>query len=81
MTGKIRQTVDTSESDREYVREFENDVAMLCGMVQEMFIENKAMLLSPVLRDLIIEKAARTQVKLRKLQNKLAADNPCDDFK
>lgn len=79
--GKIRQTVDTSESDREFVRKFEEEVRMLSDMVLEMVRDNKSCLLSPVMRQLLIERAVLVDKQLRTLSNHLVADNPCDDFK
>lgn len=54
---KERQIIDTCESDRKWLEEHGETIDMLTGMVEELFVENKAMLLSPVMRQLLIDKA------------------------
>lgn len=79
--AKIRQTVDTSESDRVYVCELEKQIDMLTGMVEECFVENKQWLLSPIMRELVIEKGRKVAKMMMKAKGRLVIDNPCDDLK
>lgn len=78
---KIKQTIVTSQSDRKYIENFERQVDMLCGMVKEMFTENKVMLLSPVLRELIANKGREVDEMRKQLHGRLCADNLGEDFK
>lgn len=77
---KIRQTIDTSESDRMFVERFMHEVHMLAGMVKEMFVEEKVLLLSPIMRELIADKARLVADMRLTLQNHVCADNLGKDF-
>ena len=78
---KIKQTIDTSVSDREFVANFDKQLAMLTGMVEEMFVENKHCLLSPVMRQLMADKGREVNAIRQKLAGRLCADNPGENFK
>lgn len=78
---KIRRTILTSPSDYKFVEEFEHQLEMLTGMVNEMFVEEKQLLLSPIMIELIAEKAKLVKQYLSKLHNHLCTDNLGEDFK
>lgn len=77
---KVRQTVDTSVSDREYVASFIRSVEQLANMTLEMFVTNPAMILSPTMRELMVEKTKLVESRRIKLSGRLVADNPCSNF-
>jgi len=66
---------DVQQGDAVWVRDFEHDIEMLCGMVQEAFVENKLYLLSPVLRELMAEKGRKVAGKLSSVKGRLHVDN------
>mgnify|MGYP001617673488 CR=1 FL=1 len=68
MTEKIRQTVNTGEADRAYVKRFEDGVNML------------VILLSPHMRRTLADKAKQVEAMRQKLAGRLVADNPGKDF-
>ena len=80
-TNKIHQTIDTSLSDRKFVARFEDDLDMLTSMVEEMFVETRAMLLSSVFRRMLLDKSRLVRARFDKIKGRIAVDNPCDDFK
>ncbi len=80
MTMKISQMVDTSTQDREWVEKFEHQVGMLAGMVIEMAEDNKQLLLSPVFRELLVDKAKLVKGLLSRVHRKLVVDNPGNDL-
>lgn len=73
---RVRQIIDTYASDREWVRNFEHQVGMLIGMVEEMFETNRVLLLSPVMRELVLDKGREVGRMLDKVRHILAVDNP-----
>lgn len=75
MTKKIQQTIATSEADRAFVKNFEEQTDMLANMVLEMVRDNPSYLLSPYMRKLLIEKAKTVAAHLRPIRGFLAADN------
>lgn len=70
-----RRTIDYQNGDVEFLAEFEKQLEMLYGMVEEMFVENKACLLSPVMRQLLIDKARSVKARHEALRYKLCVDN------
>lgn len=78
---KIQQTVATSEADRKYIREFENLVATLVGLVIEAHEITPAMLLSPNVRKVLAEKAKQVGRHLGPIRTRLVADNLNEDLK
>ncbi len=69
-----RITVETSQKGEELLEEYKNEVDMLVGMVIEMFGENKASLLSPVMRKLMLEKGKSVDSLRSKLHPYLHVD-------
>lgn len=78
---KIVQRVDTSTSDRAYVRKFEEAVLMLVGLTIEGMETTPQILLSHMFRKAICDKAKEVEAYMFKLRYKLVADNPGEDFK
>jgi hypothetical protein len=70
-----RRTCDIQNGDEKWVEEFEHQIDMLCGMVHEMMVEDKVMLLSPVMRELLIEKAKLVLEKARLVRRRIVIDN------
>lgn len=69
-------TVDESEEDQKFVEQFIIDLDMLLGITKEMFVENKAMLLSPYLRQCIIDKAKAVKGRWDQIKTRVHVDNP-----
>lgn len=57
MSDKINQTIATCEEDRVWLKEHAHTIEMLAGMVIEAVNDNPQYLLSPVMRELLVEKA------------------------
>lgn len=79
--SKIQQTVCTSVADRQYIEQFEFQVDMLIGLVLEAVEISPAMLLSPVIRQLLVEKAKQVRSMFDTIKRRIAVDNPGDDLK
>lgn len=67
--------IDVQDGDPKWVEEFENDIRIVCGMIEEAFQENKALLLSPVMRELIRDRGRALKAKLDRVRNRLCVDN------
>lgn len=76
MRTVIKQTVDTSENDRDFIKRFEQETALLAGLTIEIIQDDPRMLLSPTIRTMLVDRALQVQAMLRKLQGRLACDNP-----
>lgn len=72
MTQRI---IDVQEGDPAWVAKFESDIRNLCGLVEEAFETNKLILLSPVFRELIRDRARQLESKLNIVRNRLCVDN------
>jgi hypothetical protein len=70
--------VDESLEDAAYVESYVEGVEHLCGLVVEMFGDHPVTLLSPVFRQMILDKAQQVQRQHRKLVGRLHVDNPGD---
>ena len=53
----MRQTVEFQDGDRDAVEAFMENVKTTCGLVEEMLVTNPTYVLSPVLRDMLRDKA------------------------
>jgi hypothetical protein len=71
-----RRHCDCHPSDEKYLEKFQEELNMLTGMVREMLVENKQLLLSPVMRKMLEDKAALVRSMHLPLRNKLVVDNP-----
>lgn len=80
LINKRRITIDTSTEDITFIETFKKDLEMLTGMCNEMFVENKVMLLSPVLRELLSDKAVVVKNKFDKIKWRLYVDNPGENL-
>lgn len=69
---------DTCDEDQAFLEKYNEQVDMLYGMVQEMVRESTHLLLSPVMRRMLAEKADEVQSMHRPLRMRLRIDNPCD---
>ena len=63
---------DFQDKDREFLEEFEKELRSLTGMVEEMFVTTPAILLSPIYREMMAEKARH----VHRMQTRLVIDNP-----
>lgn len=81
MTQKIRQTIDTSEADREFLKKFSSEVGTLGSMVIEILEDHPSMILSPTFREVLVEKAKIVRKMLFAMKGQLCCDNPCEDLK
>ncbi len=66
--------VDVSDESKKYTDEMNSEIYNLAGMVVEMFEENKVMLLSPLFREMIINKAKLVQELHGKVSNRIYID-------
>ena len=71
-----KRICDTQKEDIEFLSKFEGDLEMLTGMVEEMFVQTPSVLLSPVMRQLIIDKARDVKKMHENLRYRLVIDNP-----
>lgn len=70
-----QRRVDVQDGDEKWVEGFEYDIEMLAGLVEEMFVENKAALLSQTFRHLIRDRGRLVMEKLRMVKGRIAIDN------
>ena len=68
--------VQCTEQNRKFVEEYQNDTNILCGLVVEMIETNPQTLLSPIFRQLLLDRAKLVKKKHGKLVRKLFVDNP-----
>jgi hypothetical protein len=75
---RIKLTIDTCQSDRNFVKKFEEEVRTLAGLVIEAVEENPTYLLSPLMRKMLADHAKKTKESLDQLVCKggLSFDNP-----
>lgn len=73
---KRRIAINFNEEDSAYLERFEDNLEMLCGMVTEMFEVDTRLLLSPVMRRLLVEKAELVGRLHGPLRYRLRVDNP-----
>lgn len=71
-----KQICDVQPEDVEFLKNFEDELRMLTGMIEEMFVTNSVCLLSPVMRDLMIEKGRKVESMHDRLRHRLVIDNP-----
>jgi hypothetical protein len=76
--SKSKRICDTNAEDYKFLEKFEDELDMLTGMCAEMLETNKVLLLSPVMREMLAEKAKLVASMRRKLMFKLVVDNPCE---
>jgi hypothetical protein len=70
-------SIDWQEGDNEYIGQFHHNVDMLTGMVKEMMVTTPSMVLSPVLREMLVEKAAQVEKQSWRIKThgRLRVDN------
>lgn len=67
------------DADKKWVEEFETAIRHLAGLVEEMFHENKVLLLSQICREIIRNKGREVKKLLDKASNRIIIDNPCKE--
>ena len=70
--------IDETPQDKEFLRQFNEDVYSLAGCVIEMLETTPSLVLSPVLRKLVLDKAKDVQAQHGPLKMHLCVDNPGD---
>ncbi len=70
-----KRTIDVQDGDEQWVLDFERDISLVCGLIEEVMHENKVLLLSPVFREMIVDHGRRLHDKLRKVSRRLCVDN------
>lgn len=70
-----RRTIDVQDGDQQWVDDFVDDVRTVCGLIEECFVEHPATLLSPILRQLVVDRARQLEAKRIKILCKLCVDN------
>ena len=68
-------TCEYQDGDDKWLREFEHEIEMLTGMVEEAFVENKVYLLSPVMREMMANKGQKVRKMLDRVRAYLYVDN------
>lgn len=71
----IQRLCQYNSEDAEYLDTFSEQVAMLTGMVNEIIVQEPRMLLSPVMRRLLSDKAAEVEALHGPLRGRLVVDN------
>jgi hypothetical protein len=71
-----KRTCDVQDEDIEFLKKFEEEISSLSGMVEEMIVETPAILLSPVMRKLLVEKARLVAAMHDRVRYRLCIDNP-----
>lgn len=79
--NKIKQHIDTSEEDRAFIEEFVDDLNMLTGMTIEMMETNPVIILSPLFRRSLADKAKVVKEKISLLRYGLCVDNPGENLR
>lgn len=69
------RNVSVQDGDQAWLGAWHHELQLLCGMVREMVVEEKRLLLSPVMRELLGKQAALVEGTLLNLQNYLCVDN------
>lgn len=75
-----RLHIDQSDEDEEFLKSYKEDVEMLLGLVEEMFVKNEVLLLSETMRSLLVKHKDQTAAKHDALKDHLRVDNPGDPF-
>lgn len=70
-----RRTIDVQDGDDAWIKEFEKQLDLLCGMTIEMMGEERQLLLSQTFRHVLLEKAKLVKEMSLKVNNKLCVDN------
>lgn len=78
---KTQRIIATCKEDVEYLDKLEHQIEMLTGMVIEMVKEHPSYLLSPVMRELLADKAVLVKGMMDQVHNHLCADNLGDPFR
>lgn len=77
-----RQRICSVHSDDViFLQQFNDQLQMLTAMVKEMLVEEPKLLLSPVMRKALANKAAEVESLHAPLRQYLVADNPGQPFK
>lgn len=80
MTHRQR-TIDYNPEDVQYLDRFSDELAMLTAMVREILVDEPKLLLSPVMRRVLSDKAALVESLHSPLRKLLAVDNLGDPLK
>lgn len=73
-----RRVCDIQDGDEAWVAKFEDEIQMLTGMVLEMMEENRQLVLSPVMRRLLADKARLVDQIHGKVRGRIVVDNPAE---
>lgn len=73
--------VDESEQDSAYVEKFAKELEMLTGIVHELLVDEPRMILSPVMRQLLIDKAKSVKALFGPMKGRIHVDNPSEPLK
>jgi len=71
----IKRHIDYYAEDTVFLADFEKQVETLTGLVTEMLETNKVLVLSPVMREMVVDKAKEVLSKLNAVKWKLCVDN------
>ncbi len=71
-----RRTCDVCQADLKFLERFNEQVQMLTGMVKEIIEDEPRMILSPVMRRMLADKAKEVESLHAPLRQRLCVDNP-----
>jgi hypothetical protein len=72
-----RRTIDQTEASEVALKEYKNNVRMLAALVLEMVKDDPKMLLSPNMRELLVDKAQLVKDQHFIMSQGLCVDAPC----
>lgn len=76
MSDKIKITAEFSPSDRDYLNRYREVVGQLAQLVIEIMTTEQQLLLSPIFRQILLEKARELDGMHQEIRAKLVVDNP-----
>lgn len=76
MSDTFKATIEFTKSDADYLNAYKQAVELLYGVVIEMLTTERTVLLSPVFREIVLDKAREVEQKHRAIHVMLCVDNP-----
>lgn len=70
-----KRIIDYHESDEKWIERFNDEIRKLSGIVLEAVRDNPAMLLSPICREILVDRALALEEMRKQVIHKLCVDN------
>jgi len=75
----VRTCIEYNREDTAFLEKFQEELLTLTGLIEETFVQNPVILLQPVYRKMLIDKARAVEAMHAAIRkHKLFIDNPCD---